>query len=399
LNVNRDSIGINVLLSNSRWILLISPNLDHAIFQSEINSSSDRSRLCISVRQLPNAGRRPFLIDIPFPIDRMAFGRRENMVGLSEVQLARQRLEGRVNRTEVTPDPTLGEQLGTEVCLKWESQQITGAFKVRGALNTVLSVPEKRREAGVVASSSGNHGLGVSYAAKQADIPAIVYVPDYASQKKIAAMRELGAEVRVVDGGYSPAEEAAVRLAEERSAVFISPYGHPDVIAGQGTIILEWLEQTRDLDTVVLPVGGGGLGSGIGLALKALRPTSHLIGVQTEGSAFLHENWHGRSMETVEVLPNLAEGLSGRVDPQSITLSLTRRLFDDFLLVNDDEIARAVAYCYETHGEKVEGAAAVGLAALLAGKMGNLGRSVGVLITGGNISPDQHRDILDRVGA
>ncbi len=320
------------------------------------------------------------------------------MVNFPGVQRAMERLEDMVNLTDVTPDPKLGEQLETEVCLKWESHQITGAFKVRGALNAVLSLPEERREAGVVASSSGNHGLGVSYAAKQADILAIVYVPDYASQKKIVAMRELGAEVRVVEGGYSSAEETAVRLAEEKGAVFISPYNHPDVIAGQGTIILEWLEQTLDLDTVVLPVGGGGLGSGIGLALKALRPTSHLIGVQTEGSAFLHENWHRRDMEAVKVLPNLAEGLSGRVDPQSITLTLTRRLFDDFLLVNDDEIAQAVAYCYEAHGEMVEGAAAVGLAALLAGKTENLGRSVGVLITGGNITPDQHRDILDRAG-
>lgn len=320
------------------------------------------------------------------------------MVDFSDVQHAMKRLEGRVNRTEVTPDPKLGEKLGTEVCFKWESHQITGAFKVRGALNTILSLPEERREAGVVASSSGNHGLGVSYAAKQAGIPAIVYLPDYASQKKIAALRELGAEVRVVDGGYGLAEETAIRLAEEKGAVFISPYNHPDVIAGQGTVILEWLEQTLNLDTVMLPVGGGGLSSGIGLALKALRPASHLFGVQTEGSAFLHEYWHGRDMDSVEVRPNLAEGLSGRVDPQSITLPLVRRLFDDFLLVNDDEIARAVAYCYEAYGEIVEGAAAVGLAALLAGKVENLGRSVGVLITGGNIGPDQHRDILDRAG-
>jgi threonine dehydratase len=320
------------------------------------------------------------------------------MVDFSDAQSAMEQLADRVCRTDVTPDLKLGEQLGTEACLKWESHQITGAFKVRGALNTVLRLPEERREAGVVASSSGNHGLGVSYAAKQADIPAIVYVPDYASHKKIVAMRELGADVQVVDEGYSQAEETAVRLAKERGAVFISPYNHPDVIAGQGTIIMEWLEQTPELDTVVLPVGGGGLGSGIGLALKTLRPTSRLIGVQTDSSAFLHENWHGRDIEAVEVLPNLAEGLSGRIDPKSITLRLTRRLFDDFLLVNDEEIARAVAYCYDTHGEMVEGASAVGLAALLAGKVENLGHSVGVLITGGNITPDQHRDILDRTG-
>jgi len=295
------------------------------------------------------------------------------MVDFSNIQRAMKRLKGRLNRTEVTPDPKLGEKLETEVCFKWESHQITGAFKVRGALNTILSLPEERREAGVVTSSVGNHGLGLSYAAKQAGIPAIVYLPDYASQKKIAGLRELGAEVRVVDGGYGLAEETGIRLAEDKGVVFISPYNHPDVIAGQGTVTLEWLEQTLNLDTVMLPVGGGGLSSGIGLALKVLRPASHLFGVQAEGLAFLHEYWHGRDMDAVEVRPNLAEGLSGRVDPQSITLPLVRWLFDDFLLVNDDKIARAVAYCYEAYGEIVEGATAVGFAALLAGKVENLG--------------------------
>jgi len=319
-------------------------------------------------------------------------------VEFSDVQRAMERLDGRVKQTEVTIDHKLSEQLGTKVCLKWESRQTTGAFKVRGALNTIMSLPEEQRAAGVVASSSGNHGLGVTYAAKQANIPAIIYVPGYASQKKIATMRELGAEVRVIEGEYSEAEETAIRYAEKKGAVFISPYNNPNVIAGQGTIILEWLEQTPDLDTVLLPVGGGGLGSGIGLALKALRPRSSLVGVQTEGSAFLHANWHGHDIETVEVLPNLAEGLSGKIDLQSITLSLTRRLFDNFLLVNDDEIARAVAYCYNVHGEVVEGAAAVGLAALLGNKEEHLGRSVGVLITGGNITQEQHRNILERAG-
>ncbi len=321
------------------------------------------------------------------------------MVDFSDVQRAMERLEGRVNRTEVTTDPELSERLGTQVCFKWESHQLTGAFKARGALNTILNLPDERREAGVVTSSSGNHGLGVSYAAKQASIPATVYLPDYAPHKKIAALRELGAEVRVVDGGYGLAEATATRQAEETGAVFISPYNHPDVIAGQGTIVLEWLEQAPDLDTVLVPVGGGGLSSGIGLALKALRPTARLIGVQSEASPFMYGYWHGRNMDDFEIRPNLADGLSGKIDPQSITLLLARRLFDDFLLVNDEEIARAVAYCYRAHGEVIEGAAAVGVAALLEGKVENLGRSVGVLITGGNVGPDQHREILDRARA
>ncbi len=321
------------------------------------------------------------------------------MVDFSDVQRAMERLDGRVNHTEVTPDPKLSEQLGVKVCFKWESHQLTGSFKVRGALNTVLNLPDERRGAGVVTSSSGNHGLGVSYAARQAGILAIVYLPDYAPRKKITALRELGAEVRIVDGGYGLAEATAIQSAEETGAVFISPYNHPDVIAGQGTIVPEWLEQAPDLDTVLVPVGGGGLGSGIGLALKALRPAARLIGLQSDGSSFLYEYWCGRDMGAVEVRPNLADGLSGKIDPQSITLPLMRQLFDDLLLVNDEEIARAVAYCYRAHGEIIEGAAAVGLAALLAGKAENLGRSVGVLITGANIDSDRHQEILDRTEA
>ena len=318
------------------------------------------------------------------------------MVEFSDIQLAMELLEGRVKRTEVTPDSKLNQQLGTAVCFKWENHQVTGAFKVRGALNTVLNLPKEQREAGVVTSSSGNHAIGLSYAAKEADIPAHVFLPDYASQKKIAALRELGAAVNVVDGGYALAEEKAKRLAEETGAGFISPYNHPHVIAGQGTIIPEWLEQVPDLDTVLVPVGGGGLSSGIGLALKALRPKSHLIGVQTEGSAFQYENWHGRDMERIEIYPNLAEGITGKIDPRAISVPLIRQLLDDFVLVNDDEIAGAVAYCYREHGEIVEGAASVGLAILLAGKADNLGKSVGILISGGNIGSDQHRDILVR---
>jgi threonine dehydratase len=318
------------------------------------------------------------------------------MVDFSDIHRAMEQLKGRVNRTDVTTDSKLSQQVGVEVCYKWESHQLTGAFKVRGALNTILNLPKEKREAGVVASSSGNHAIGITYSARQTGIPAFVFVPEYTSQKKITALSELGAKIQIVDGGYSIAEEKAIKHAEEIGAVFISPYNHPDVIAGQGTIGIEWLEQSPNLDTVLIPIAGGGLGSGIGLAMKGIKPTVHLIGISTEGSAFQYENWHGRDMESVEIHPNLADGLTGKIDPHAITVPLICRLFDDFLLVNDKEIASAVAYLFSEQGEIVEGAAAVGLAALLTGKVENLGRSVGVLITSGNIHPDQHRNILDR---
>jgi threonine dehydratase len=318
------------------------------------------------------------------------------MVDFLDVEEAAARLQGKVRRTEVTLDGALGDRCGGVVCVKWENHQITGSFKVRGALNAVISLPEERRRNGVTCSSSGNHGLGVCYAAREATIPAVVCVPDYASPKKIAAMRGLGAEVRVLDGPYSMAEATAIRLAQETGASFISPYNDSCVVAGQGTLVREWLDQVPNLDVIVLPVGGAGLSSGVGLALKALRPTSCLYGVSTEGSPFVHAYFHGHPMEPLEIVPNLADGITGRVDPASITLPLARRLIDGFVLVNDDQIARAVAYCYDRHNQVVEGAAAVGLAALLAGKLEIPGRTAGVLITGGNITPETHQGILRR---
>ncbi len=318
------------------------------------------------------------------------------MVDFLDIEQAAARLEGRVRRTDVTPDGALGERCGAVTCIKWENHQITGSFKVRGALNAVMSLPAARRKNGVTCSSSGNHGLGVCYAAREAGIPAVVCVPDYASPKKIDAMRELGAEVRVLDGPYSLAEATAIRLAQETGASFISPYNDPCVVAGQGTLVLEWLNQVPELDMIVLPVGGAGLASGVGLALKALRPGSRLCGVSTEGSAFVHADWHGQPMAALAIVPNLADGITGRIDPASITLTLARRVIDDFALVNDDEIARAVAYCYDRHNQVVEGAAAAGLAALLAGKLDISGHTAGVLITGGNIAAEAHQGILRR---
>jgi threonine dehydratase len=318
------------------------------------------------------------------------------MVDYQDVEQAAVRLEGRVRRTEVTFDGELGEQCGAVVCIKWENQQITGSFKARGAQNAVLSLPDERRKNGVTCCSSGNHGVAVCYAAREAAIPAVVCLPNYASPKKVAAIRELGGEVRVLDGPYSMAEATAIRLAQETGASFISPYNNPSVIAGQGTLGREWLAQVPNLDVIVLPVGGAGLASGVGLALKALCPTSRLYGVQSESSPIMDAYWHGRPTEALEIVPNLAEGITGRPDPGSITLPLMRRLVDGFALVSDDEIVRAVAYCYDRHNQVVEGTAAVGLAALLAGKLDITGRTAGVLITGGNITPEAHQDILRR---
>jgi threonine dehydratase len=334
------------------------------------------------------------------------------MVELLEIEAAAQRLSGLVKRTPVSHDLALSQRAGAsapftpptrsasktanQIWLKWENRQVTGAFKVRGALNAVLQMSEEQKQAGLVTASAGNHGLGLAYAARQVDAALTVYLPADAPKKKIQGLQDLGATLVFTPGGYGEAERAAQLAAANSAATFISPYNHPHVIAGAGTVGLELLEQVPELDTVLIPVGGGGLISGVGLALKARRPETRVIGVQGETSAVLHADWQGRGINVVPIEPTLADGLAGEVDPASITRAIIRQVVDEFILVSEDEIAHAIGYTYRAHHQTIEGAAAVGVAAVLAGKV-RLARSVvGLIISGGNIDPERHAAILDR---
>jgi len=224
---------------------------------------------------------------------------------------------------------------------------------------------------------------------------AIVYVPEHTAQTKLNAMRDLGAIVHLVPGGYGDAEEAALAAARRTGATWVSPYNDPLVIAGQGTLGLEFLEQVPDLDTVLVPVGGGGMISGVGLALKALKPGMAVIGVGVEASPFLHVLYQRGDVEAIVEKPTLAEGLAGPVEEGSITIDLIRQLADDFILVTEAEVSDAIAYAYRSLGEVVEGAGSVGLAALLAGRFRPAGQSVGVVISGRNIDTSELERILE----
>lgn len=320
-------------------------------------------------------------------------------ITLSHIQVAHRQIAPHIVETPVIRDDALSGAHQAEVWFKWENQQRTGAFKLRGALNKILSMPPDAAAQGVLTASSGNHGQGVALAAQRLDVPVTVYVPDDTPRRKLRAMAQLGAQVITVPNGYGAAEAAALDVARTSEAVWISAYNDPAIIAGAGTIALEWLAQTPSLDLLLVPVGGGGLISGVGLAAKALKPDLRVVGVQTENSAALHADFHGGDMRAVPHLPTLADGLAGPVEDGAITVPLVRQVVDEILLVSEVEIERAMAYAHLAHGQVIEGAGAVGLAALLENKIACEGRVVGLLVSGGNVDPDRHAEILCRQGS
>lgn len=284
------------------------------------------------------------------------------------------------------------------IYLKWENKQITGSFKLRGALNKILSLADWERERGLVTASAGNHGQGVALAARETGCRAVVFASRHASPAKLEAMRRLGAELQLVDGGYAEAELAGMTQAAQKGMTWISPYNDGLVIAGQGTVGLEILDQIRPFTprAVVVPVGGGGLISGIGAALTASNIPSRLIGVQSEASAYMHALFNNRTQHEVVESPSIADGLAGWVEDESMTIPLVRKFVDDLILVSEEEIEKAVVFAWEKYGEVIEGSAAVGLAAVYSGKVAD--RPAVVIVTGGNIEPEQHRRLIDQWG-
>ncbi|MEK6575060.1 MAG: threonine/serine dehydratase [Chloroflexota bacterium] len=310
------------------------------------------------------------------------------MTDLGDIQRARTLVSPHIHSTPVTFDEKLG------VWLKWENQQTTGSFKLRGALNKVLSLSAEERARGLIAASAGNHGQGVALAAKMAGAKVTVYVPQEAAQIKVDKMYALGAEVVHVPGQYGDAEATAIRTANEQGRAFVSPYNDSLVIAGQGTLALELAEQCPDTIRWLIPVGGGGLIAG----MIAGAPTAvSVIGVQSEASPYLYHEFHYRDMSKAVELPSLADGLSGAIEPGSVTIEAIHGAAD-VRLVTEAQIAEAIAYAFHAHGHVIEGSGAVGLAAVLSGQLKGDGRTV-VLISGGNIDPDKHRKICERDSA
>jgi threonine dehydratase len=288
---------------------------------------------------------------------------------LADIEEARRRLAGVARATPVYSSETFSRRAGRDVWLKAETLQRTGAFKVRGAVNKIATLDDQAaRAAGVVAASAGNHGQAVAWAAREAGIPARIYVPQDAPMAKVEACRTYGSELIMGGELFEDALAAAMADVEETGATFIHPFEDPIVIAGQGTIGLELVAQVPDAGTVVIPVGGGGLAAGIALALRAKRPNTRIVGVQAGLDGF-----------------TIADGILVK-HPGELTMSILSDVLDELVDVDDELISEAIVLLLERAKLVVEGAGAVGVAALLGGKVGGSG-PVAIVLSGGNIDP------------
>jgi threonine dehydratase len=306
-------------------------------------------------------------------------------VTLRDVYLARQRIESIARRTPLIPSPWLSECVGSAVSLKLESLQETGSFKIRGAANKLLNLAPDERQRGTITVSSGNHGRALAYVARQLGIHAVVCLSEAVPQGKREAIQKLGAETIVHGRTYDEANEHASRLQEERGLVMIHPFDDPYVIAGQGTIGLELLEDHPQIDTVIVPLSGGGLLGGIALALKSAGAGIRVVGVSmARGPAMVESLRAGKVVDIVEE-PTLADALAGGIAPNVYTFDIVQTYVDDTVLVSEEEIARAMAFALERHHLVVEGGGAVGIAALLSGKVARLGQHVAVVLSGSNV--------------
>jgi threonine dehydratase len=314
---------------------------------------------------------------------------------LADVYRARVAIAPWVRRTPLVRSDPLSRALDRDVHLKLETLQETGAFKLRGATNRLLALSEAERERGVVAVSTGNHARAVAHAAKALGVPVTVFMSSLVPANKVEAVRALGAEVEIAGDSQDAAEVDARRRAAERSRAFVSPFDDRWIIAGQGTIGLELLEDLPGLDAVLVPLSGGGLIGGIALALKSAGPGIRVIGVTMARGAAMHESLRaGRPVEVIEE-PSLADSLGGGIGRDNrYTFALARDVVDEVVLVDEDEIAAGMAHCYWHEQQIVEGAAAVGVAALLAGKVAIPGERIVVVLSGRNVDMRRFTEIV-----
>lgn len=305
---------------------------------------------------------------------------------LADVYAARARIAGRVRWTPVVESPALSTIAGGAVALKLECLQETGAFKLRGATNKLLSLTDEERRRGVIAVSTGNHGRAVALAARRLGVRAVVCVSELVPENKLAAIRATGAELKVEGKSQDAAELVAARLIEREGLVYVSPFDDPMVIAGQGTIGLELLEDRPGLDTCLVPLSGGGLIAGIALTLKTANPAIRVIGLTMEQGAAMHASLEaGRPVE-VEEVKSLADSLGGGIGMQNRwTFEMCRRLVDEVVLLSEAEIAAGMRHLFLEERLVTEGGAAVGVAALLAGKVDLEGRNAVMVVSGQNV--------------
>ncbi|TIO24584.1 MAG: hydroxyectoine utilization dehydratase EutB [Mesorhizobium sp.] len=315
-------------------------------------------------------------------------------VTLQHIRVARERIAGKVEWTPTVLSQSLSDRVGHPVHLKLEHHQTTGAFKLRGASNAIAALSPEERSRGVVAASTGNHGRALAHAAKLEGMRAVICMSRLVPENKLDAIRRLGADIRIVGNSQDDAQQEVDRLVAEERLVMLPPFDHPDIVAGQGTLGLEILEQVPEAASVLVPLSGGGLAAGVAAAVKGVSPATKVVGVSMARGAAMKASLDAGRPVQIEELPTLADSLGGGIGLDNrLTFAMCRELLDDVILLSEDEIAAGIRHAYEQEREIVEGAGAVGIGALLAGKVTAKGPVVAIL-SGRNIDMSLHRRIV-----
>ncbi|MGF6178476.1 hydroxyectoine utilization dehydratase EutB [Ensifer sp. 4252] len=317
-------------------------------------------------------------------------------VDYDDIERAARRISAHVLRTPFALSPSLSELLDVPVGLKLEHHQTTGSFKLRGACNALLSLSPDERKRGIVAASTGNHGRALAHAAKAEGTLATICMSHLVPDNKVSEIRCLGARVHITGTSQDDAQREVERLVEQDGLVMVPPFDNPAVVAGQGTLGLEIADSMPEVGTVLVPLSGGGLASGVALAVKTRHSSVRVIGITMERGAAMKASLDaGRPVEVSEV-PSLADSLGGGIGlGNRVTFAMCHALLDDVVLLSEKEIAAGMRHAYAQEREIVEGAGAVGIAALLAGKVDPLGRPVALILSGRNVDMGLHRRIMN----
>jgi threonine dehydratase len=310
----------------------------------------------------------------------------------TDVIAAADRIRPLIVRTPLVRSVALSDAAGGDVYLKLENRQTTGSFKLRGALNMLATLSPEVRARGVIASSAGNHGLGVAYAAKHFGVPATIFVPATAPKVKRDGITALGATIDTTQPHYDAAMDAAKALAAERGAAFINPCLGDMLLAGQGTVALEILGDVPSLATLVLNVGGGGLLGGCGTIVRAAAPAVRIVGAQSVNTAAMSQSLAAGRIVEIENVPTLADGLAGQIDDEAFDIG--QRALDEIVTLTEDEIATSIAWLWREQRERVEGAGACAAGAVLLGKVTSITTPAAIVVSGGNIDAAKFESVI-----
>jgi len=316
------------------------------------------------------------------------------MIGLRDIQDARRLIRNEVNKTPLVRSQYLSDLCGSDAYLKLENLQVTNAFKIRGALNRMMNLTPEEKARGVIAASSGNHAQAVAIGAEKLNLTATVVVPETTPRIKVEKIRKHNVELIIHGEMYDYAEQYARNLAKEKGATFVSSYNDPLVVAGQGTVGLEILEDLPTADSIIVPVSGGSVLSGVAIAAKSIKPNIEILGVQPETVAAMYHCLKAGKIINMEMRHTIADGLDGNIEQGCITFELIQRYVDEILLFNEDTIRKMIRLLWEKEGQVVEASGAISIAPIVEAPKRFTGKRTVAVITGGNIDDALFQDIL-----